>query len=133
MTEITFKQSKQIVRNYLRMAYSDNALTEFLDYTRAGKLRFFSCCCLAGFPLRPAGLKPLELDEAMNFHRSGSHYLGSRMDDALIARASDAFNRLGCNDIERRRHIIPIIKAELRRRMRNEIINPDSDVFSAHH
>ena len=132
MMEMKLKQAKLAIRNYFQTAYSDDALAELLDYARAGKLRFYSCCCIAGFPLRPSGLKPLELDEPMNFHRSGFHSLGLS-ENPSVEFVSNAFHRLGDDDDVRCRRIIPMIKAEIRRRTRNETMSPDPHVFRAHH
>ncbi len=118
---MNFKEAKQTIRDYFRTAYSDDQLAEFLDYTRAGKLRFMSCCCVAGFVTRTKEMAPLELDESMNEHAKGLHILG--LPNPRLNRVSDAFSLLGHpavretdRDALRRRILIPMILAEIRRR-----------------
>jgi hypothetical protein len=124
ITPMNFKEAKQTIRDYFRTAYSDEQLAELLDYTRAGKLRFMSCCCVAGFVTRAEGMAPLEPDQSMNYHSNGEfHILGDNPQWGVV---SEAFNILaryesGCDDrrdAKRRRILIPMILAEIRRRQR---------------
>lgn len=122
MTRQEFKKYKGIVRNYLQTAYSDKNLAQILDHARAGKLAYYSCCCFAGIPT--ADHASGELYETFTMGHSVSdgnsisyditascayYYLGRDKYHDLYSRENDPL---------RRRTIIPMILAEIRRRER---------------
>lgn len=102
----------QIIINYLREAYSNEKLLALLEHTESGKLAFFSCCCFEGIP---SALHPLR---GQNISEHTAHWNRPKFN----SKVSDAFNRLSKQDredladAERRAALLPLIKAEIKRR-----------------
>ncbi len=45
---MTFKETKQIIRDFMKTNYSDERLAMLLAHAQSGKLAFNSCCCFVG-------------------------------------------------------------------------------------
>ena len=119
-----FKEAKRVVRAYLRSAYTDRYLVLALDYARAGKLEYYSCCCFAGIPnaMHEGGKLRNDLE------RTWTHHVLNCQEEL------DASNAYCClrldgpstrtEDPARRRILIPMILAEIRRRTRSREPEP---------
>ena len=111
---------KQAVRQFLRTAYTDERLAWLLAHARSGKLAYRSCCCLVGVVTAPHALQ----EESRIFDSIHPHYLmAKRLPGAQEAeRAYCALGYLGNSWLSspreglRRRRLIPLILAEIRRR-----------------
>lgn len=100
------------IRRFMQAHYTDERLAMLLAHTQDGKLAYNSCCCFVGIPFWPG-------DHALAgyFERMGkinplhNTTLGAARMDADLAYAN-----LGSEDPDRRRILIPMIRAEQRRR-----------------
>lgn len=110
------KQNKQIIRQFMRENYTDERLAMLLAHAQSGRLEYQSCCCFIGV---------VTADHALHgegTHKDGgSHFIRARR----LAGAEDAewaFNAFflwwaeGTAEEQRRRRLIPIIRAEQKRR-----------------
>jgi len=121
MTRIKTLQSlKKHIRAYLRDGYKTiEQLCAGLAHAQDGKLVYKSCCCFIGIPTADH-----ELQTKLPKTRLSLHYNTAR-EHPLAASAEAAYATLGhiANagidfDELRRKRIIPMYKAEIRRRMR---------------
>jgi hypothetical protein len=110
---MNLREVKQVIRAYMRSHYSDQNLADALCHARDGKLTHNSCCCFVGLPsadhaLRVAGEK------------FGGHLgFDANSDPASLAFCFLAGSALGRSaDVTRRRRLIPMLLAEMRRRER---------------
>jgi hypothetical protein len=118
------KKAKQTVRAFLALHYTDERLAWLLAHARSGLLAFHSCCCLIGVPTADHALRAA----ASEIHpcNSGQRHLFGARKLELAREAEDAFELLGLvglrssrvGDAARRRRVIPVILAEMRRRAR---------------
>lgn len=121
---MTFKNAKQILYRWMRNQYTDERLAMLLDHARSGQLQYTSCCCFIGivtadhFPLR----RGLSTDDGAIPHYFRAHEIRG------AKRAELAFWRLAPNrqDDQRRRILIPMILAEIRRRRLERETTPAS-------
>lgn len=115
------KKSKQQIRSFIREHYTDQRLVEVLAFAQDGKFEFNSCCCLIGAATAD------ELGHRGVAKNVGQHYeLAGLLSGAEQAEYS--FCNLGFagghsfigGPIKnlRKRRIIPILRAEIRRRER---------------
>lgn len=107
---------KQTIRQYLRVRYTDERAAWLLEHARQGKLAYMSCCCFIGIPSADHALRGTWSDDR-SLGRDDEHYLNA-IKSVGAELAQKAFRFLGTNDEGRRRILIPIVKAELRRRDR---------------
>jgi hypothetical protein len=117
--DFRLKRSKHAIRVFLRTAYTDERLAWLLAHARSGKLSYHSCCCLVGVATADHRLEGRTPASAL----PASHYaLAKRFVGAPEAEL--AYRHLGLvaprcavsADEERRRRLIPMIRAEMRRR-----------------
>lgn len=101
---------EQTIIQYMRDAYSDEKLLALLEHTKSGKLVYLSCCCFAHFPAAPPNHKPVS---GKAFSTRFAHYGGNR---ERSFKADSAFNVLASSDAKRRAKLLPLIKAEIKRR-----------------
>lgn len=117
-----FRNHKQAIRAFMQANYSDERLAMLLAHAQEGKLAFDSCCCFIGIPSAPHAL-------ASNGERAQPEPTHHRVYGNLLRGAREAekaFNYLGVGkswsyslmDAKRRRILIPMIRAEMRRRER---------------
>lgn len=104
------KEAKTHLRAFMRRHYTDERLAMLLAHAQEGKLHYYSCCCFVGIPTADHALQ----DTLYASH----HYLGAVMGLPGAVIAQYAFYVLAVDDVGRRRILIPIIKAEMRRRAR---------------
>lgn len=113
---------KTTLRNYLKR-YPANRLAALLAHAQEGKLSYSSCCCFIGVETADHALMAVdEYGDGTSFH----YFHAKRLPGAQEAEV--AFRRLamvgGCYDTDcrddglRRRRIVPLIRAEFRRRDR---------------
>jgi hypothetical protein len=108
MPNVQFKQSKQAIRNFMQLHYTDERLAQLLAHAQEGKLSFMSCCCFIAIPTANHALRQRG--------ETGGHLLIARTLPGAIE-AELAFMSLG-QDTRRRRILIPMVRAEMRRRER---------------
>jgi len=103
------KPAKPVLRAFLQTSYTDERLAMLLAHAQSGKLAWYSCCCFVGVSNADHALKGV--------CRPGS--LGVNHLDFLDQSASHVsltYHIIASNDADRRRLIIPLIKAEMKRR-----------------
>jgi hypothetical protein len=110
------RNAKQNVREFLQKAYTDERLAMLLAHAQSGQLSYSSCCCVIGVT-------------------TATHALRGRYDDYQQPHYFEARNRFGANggsfvdfggsDERRRRVLIPMIRAEMRRRDRLRKVQTD--------
>jgi hypothetical protein len=120
------KECKQKIRVFLQSQYSDGRLAWLLAHAQSGRLAYFSCCCFIGTLTADHALRGYGGSDYAERMSATSHLAKARqLENAHSAEV--AFNDLGCvsvseeefgDDHVRRRRIIPMIKAEMRRRER---------------
>ena len=110
------RKVKQPIRLFLQSYYTDQDLAMAYAHAKEGKLAFMSCCCLIGIPTADHALKGWALAGA------APHYWRAKeLPGAILA--EDAFGCLGSVDfrnvdVSRRKRLIPMLRAEMRRRER---------------
>jgi hypothetical protein len=111
------QQQKQIIRQFMRDNYTDERLAMLLAHAQEGKLEYHSCCCFIGVPTADHALQ----NEIRDLPSSHHYFTGVRLVNANAA--EKAYYLLGVRasrsdteDALRRRILIPIIRAEMKRR-----------------
>jgi hypothetical protein len=120
------RQNKATIRAFMRANYTDGKLIELLEHARSGKLAFYSCCCFIGVPTADHELQPSSIVGAQ--HSREKHYGKAVMLPGAKV-AEEAYRLLSPyahdgspidyyreSDPLRRRILIPMILAEIRRR-----------------
>lgn len=116
------KRNKQTIRAFMREHYTDAKLVELLGHARSGQLGYGSCCCLIGIPNATHELQ--DASGIMLLQERGvdtTHYNRAKRVEGACE-AESAFYKLPADprdpnsDEHRRRRLIPIILAEIRRR-----------------
>lgn len=110
----TLKQNKAIIRDWMAANYTDAKLVELLDHARAGKLAFLSCCCFIGIPTATHELQEENMlvlpDVPIDHYYKAENLPGSKA-------AEKSYHGLAIGDDPlRRRILIPMVLAEIRRR-----------------
>lgn len=114
--------NEAIISEFLRTAYTDEKLAALLAHAEDGKLSWHSCCCLRGIPTANHALRGMNVE--------GAAYLPENHGDPIVksplyTKADTAyFNLAGplgwtdtrTADAHRRTKLIPLIKAEMKRR-----------------
>jgi hypothetical protein len=127
------KEAKRTIRQFLHDHYADERLAWLLAHAQSGMLGFSSCCCFIGVVNADHALQPgpgltILMDAGVNIR----HYLRAKLLPGAES-AETAFMELGTapeayitfpdgadeDDARRRRRLIPILKAEMRRRSRS--------------
>jgi hypothetical protein len=115
------QERKQALRAFMQMHYTDEKLAALLAHARDGKLMYWSCCCFIGLHNAPHAYASSMLSgESQHFSIAYSLKGGEE--------ANTAYAQLSKNDsdTERRRILIPIIRAEMWRReyARRQAVSP---------
>lgn len=137
------REHKQNIRSFMQKQYSDEKLAQLLDHARSGQLSYWSCCCFIGrvnSNHEPQGMNlHILLDILPREIGMSNHLVEARMyNDASLA--EQAFSVIGKfkgydfknrehvdrSDAKRRRIIIPMILAEIKRRHRNTDVQMES-------
>jgi hypothetical protein len=108
--EPMMKPNKQPIRDFMKEHYTDERLAELLAHAQDGKLSYYSCCCFIGVA---TAQKALVGATVFNWHGDKHYTAARRLSGAITAEA--AFGALG-NAAKRRRLLIPMIRAEMKRR-----------------
>ena len=111
------KRNKAIIREFMRNHYTDERLAQLYAHAKDGKLTYWSCCCFIGIPNANHALRG-EVDASQ---REGSHVDKARVELVGAYGAEVAFLRIsgnGDNEQLGRAILIPMIRAEMRRRER---------------
>jgi hypothetical protein len=122
------KEAKTHLRSFMRNHYSDERLAWLLAHARAGKLAYDSCCCFVGIVTATHALKQhvnIDLCGVQQDHYQQAQFLpGAHL-------AERAYFHLGSGEGDpcRRRIIIPMIRAEQRRRERARRAVDQLDAF----
>lgn len=114
------KANKQIIRQFMKVNYTDERLAMLLAHAQSGKLAYFSCCCFIGIPTADHALRETFDSSVYESHIESSDLPNEDMADAAYCRLANPLthNYDTSADERRRRRLIPIIKAEIRRRDR---------------
>jgi hypothetical protein len=112
------KENKQTIRAFMREHYTDERLAMLLAHAQSGRLAYMSCCCFIGIPTADHALQ----GESGGIYSTTRHYIRAAI-LPLAREAESAYCNLAeCEgDQQRIRRLIPIIKAEMRRRERLRI------------
>jgi hypothetical protein len=115
-----FRENKQSIRSFMQNHYTDSRLAELLCHARDGKLSYSSCCCFIGIATAAHALQTAWPASAFG-PTSERHYIAAKeLPGARLAEY--AFYHLcggnAFNDEYRRRILIPMVRAEMRRRER---------------
>lgn len=122
------QERKQTIRAFMRANYTDERLAWLLAYAREGKLAYYSCCCFIGIPTSDHSLKGVSDYTTIDHYMTSSlHLVGAGPANAAYANLGNgrydgifpaSHDRLdsGIADARRIRILIPIIRAEQRRR-----------------
>ena len=121
-----FREAKQVIRDFMRTHYTDERLAMLLAHAQNGQLAFNSCCCFVGVTSAQHKLIstwPVFVGGVYVSH-GGPTYTGiAGGREASIAyrclmhgTQTGSFAGLDRNDPQRQRILIPMIKAEMRRR-----------------
>lgn len=126
-----FRGYKQEIRSFMQDNYTDSRLAELLAHAQDGKLAFESCCCFIGV---------CTADHELHGEGSSSsdHYIVAKDLDkpryypgsdypAYMGRAEYAYFQLAYkDDTKRQRILVPMIRAEMKRRDRARAICPET-------
>lgn len=130
------KQNKQIIRQFMQAHYSDERLAMLLAHAQSGRLSFWSCCCFIGVATADHALQGSRDTPGylVGQHLNAARLLpgGEEAEEAFMALSGDPWNNdhPQTDDVARRR-LIPIIKAEIRRRDRErQAVHSEVMVFS---
>lgn len=118
---------KHAIRAFMRAHYTDERLAWLLAHARAGKLMYTSCCCFIGIATADHALRAehrcvsRQNENKKRDHLNDAELLhgAAEADDAYLELWLDRRNKsvaVGAPDVIRRRILIPMIRAEMRRR-----------------
>jgi hypothetical protein len=102
--------------------YTDERLAQLLAHAQDGKLAYDSCCCFIGVATVDHALKPKTTGTGLGL--TARHYLRAKTLDGAVL-AEEAYRSLPIEtclwtakdyDDVRRRILIPMVRAEIRRR-----------------
>ena len=115
------KECKRAIRNFLRTAYTDERLTWLVEHARSGRLVYNSCCCLVGVVTADHTLQgkvPVR-ELATSHYALAKTFVGaSAAERAYQDMGYVGKTRVPSADDVRRRRLVPLVKAEIRRRDR---------------
>lgn len=126
MTET--QERKQAIRKFMQDHYTDERLCQLLAHAQEGKLAYYSCCCFIGIVTAEHPLRG-EVDLGSNHftHVGKARELpgGALAEHAFLTLPREESSRQERNE-ERRRILIPMVRAEIRRREkeRAKIVQP---------
>lgn len=115
------KEQRKVVRAFMQQHYTDGMLAALLAHMRDGKFSFFSCCCFIGIPTADHPLQSRSMyGAAQHYHRAHRLRGASQAEDALakVAEANNDDETMGQRDARVYTFLLPIVRAEMRRRDR---------------
>ena len=104
---------KPTLRYYLQNAYTDERLAMLLAHAQSGRLAWYSCCCFVGVATADHALQGECEPLSLLFPSPPTHLYKIGFNGVF---ASNAYQDIADNDCDRRRLVIPLIKAEMKRR-----------------
>lgn len=107
------------IRAFMQAHYTDERLAQLLCHAKDGKLAYNSCCCFIGIPTANHPLQPAykqQLEDVGGFVCGTIHSRWSRLHLMGAAMAEKAFQNIGFGDESMRRILIPMVRAEMKRR-----------------
>lgn len=114
---VNFRERKQAIRGFMQAHYTDARLAELLAHAQDGKLNYVSCCCFIGCATADHALQAGY--GTFNPMLSTGHVGRARKLTGADA-AEDAFRGIAITvsnrEDTRRRILIPMIRAEMKRR-----------------
>jgi hypothetical protein len=124
------RQRKQAIRSFMREHYTDERLAMLLAHAQEGRLSYLSCCCFIGtttarHPLRDGRSMILgtRLRSRFDVVRPKHYNEAQKLSGAY--EAETAFLEIAYSDVARRRILIPMVRAEMRRRDRLAMSNQE--------
>jgi len=131
------QKHKQHIRAFMQAHYTDERLAQLLAHAQDGKLAFDSCCCFIGATTAQHSLQPSR--QTTGYQEGWVSVDGQSEIHTALARVSEmavkaetAFCHLTTElnddsrgDSVRRRILIPMIRAEMRRRERARGVQPE--------
>jgi hypothetical protein len=119
----TLKDNKRILRAWMREHYTDERLSWLLAHARSGKLAYMSCCCFIGIVTADHALRGIG--------QGGTHHVRAlaTLDGAKVAQEAYwslcmSHGAQASMDVVRRRILIPMVRAEIKRRDRVASASP---------
>lgn len=113
------RNRKQEIRSFfMREKYSDANLVRLLTHAREGKLQDASCCCFIGITTAPEHIHEGTLADMPRDHIG--HYSAAALNVGGMI-ADGAYATISGVDEVRRRILIPMILAEIKRRSKEEV------------
>ena len=121
-----FRNKKQAIRDFMQNHYTDARLAELLAHAQNGYLDYTACCCFIGITTADHALVR---EGGMESRGTTMHYFAARELDGALA-AEQAFNHIAnyakyktteARNAFRRRILVPMIRAEMKRRERARI------------
>lgn len=118
---MSLKQKKAIIRRFMQTAYTDGKLVELLEHARSGKLSFYSCCCFIGIPTADHELRGqmeyVLVDKSPHYFQART-WDGAENAEYAYYKLAPLGDRSSRSEEHRLRLLIPMVKAEIRRRMK---------------
>ena len=111
----TLKQSKKGMRQFMRANYKDEHLISAIDRCRAGSLQFNDCDCFIGHVCVERGV-------------TAQYWLQRARLLPYAVEGENGYQRLADNDGKRQRRLLPMLRAEIRRRARLIVLPNDAEI-----
>lgn len=116
------KEAKGHIRAFMQAHYTDERLAQLLAHAQEGKLRFASCCCFIGIVTADHALRSTLLDVQENHYDAAFRLPAAEMAESafrMLWRSSTDCTEVSHRserDAVRGRILIPMVRAEMRRR-----------------
>lgn len=115
------QEQKQVIRRFMQDHYTDERLAMLLAHAQSGRLSYASCCCFAGVSNAPHALRTAK-DRSYSYVAHGIPDWGASAAYGLLVplltNMRHTYDPSEAADTIRRRILIPMIRAEMRRRDR---------------
>lgn len=114
---LEFRQHKQAIRSFMQLHYSDERLAQLLAHAQSGRLKYSSCCCFVGVATADHTLRTAPFFFGFRHLNRAWKLVGGRKADHSYFLLD--YKRRWWHppsDDKRRRILIPMIRAEIRRR-----------------
>lgn len=135
------REHKQAIRGFMQEHYTDERLAQLLAHAQSGRLYYMQCCCFIGIPTADHALRGGEaMCSVAEWPAEQLHYKAAR----LLSGAEEAEHgfyelptashqgRSGeTGNAIRRRILIPMIRAEMKRRERARHLIAEPELIAA--
>ncbi len=113
------QRRKQHIRAFMQVHYTDERLAQILAHAQDGRLAYTSCCCLIGARTAQHALQGKNDNwRQYSGHESPHTTISGHASSAYCDLHNGLAGFFGDRDKVRRRILIPMIRAEMRRRER---------------